>query len=339
VLLLSRTRFEERRRRIQDGDLGALYRSLAAELEPLVGRDPYIPDAKALLSRSGGRCERDDTALEFDPGSPQEHRCPRCGSLYRGELHHRAWIMPYQLWLAERALHAALFHALTGETRYGTLARAILLGYAERYLQYPNVDNVLGPTRLFFSTYLESIWLLQICVATDLMRTAGDDALHAQLADRVIEPSRRIVAEFDEGMSNRQVWNNAALLAAAAAVDDRAAFDERISNRNSGLEAHLSEALLADATWYEGENYHQFAVRGLWYGVTLAEARDAVVSSALVTRFERAFEVLYLTALPDFTMPSRKDSQYAVSLRQWRVATRQTDRTPTGGPRWECGSS
>lgn len=320
MLLLSEARLDERRRLARDSELAALYQSLAGELEPLLGRELYIPDAKALLSRAGGLCESDGSALEFDPWSPHEHRCPRCGAVYRGELRHRAWVMPYQLWLAERAVHSALFFALRGEERHASLARAILEGYAERYLKYPNVDNVLGPTRLFFSTYLESIWLLQICVATDLLRACGVAEVHGNVAERIVEPSRRIIAEFDEGMSNRQVWNNAALLAAAALLGDEAAFEERLLRRGSGLNAHLSGALLKDATWYEGENYHQFALRGLWYGVTLAETRGASLDESLVLRFNRAFEVLYLTALPDFTMPSRKDSQYAVSLRQWRMA-------------------
>lgn len=320
MLLLPDARLEERRRLTRTGELDALYESLAAELQPLLDRDLYFPDEKALLSRRGGRCERDGTTLEFDPWSPHTHRCARCGASYTGTLHHRAWVVPYQLWLAERAVHAALFFALRGEKRHAELARRILEGCAARYLSYPNIDNVLGPTRPFFSTYLESIWLLQICIAIDLLSGAGDDPLRGMVAERLIEPSRSLISEFDEGMSNRQVWNNAALMAAATTLGDERAFDQRLTGRTSSLTGHLETALLSDATWYEGENYHQFALRGLWYGVTIAEGRGAVIAPPLRDRFERAFEVLYLTALPDFTMPSRKDSQYAVSLRQWRMA-------------------
>ncbi len=320
MLLLPDARLAERRQATSDGELGRLYESLSAELEPLIRTELYIPREKAVLSREGGRCADDGSLLEFDPFEPRKHRCPRCGKQYEGELHFRAWIMPYQLWLAERAVHAALFFALRGETRHAQLARRILDGYAEQYHEYPNVDNVLGPSRLFFSTYLESIWLLQICVAADLLRAAGDAAIHGRVADRIIEPSRRLIAEYDEGMSNRQVWNNAAMIAAAASLDDTRAFDERVQGRASSLTGHLSRALLGDATWYEGENYHQFALRGLWYGVTVAETRGLGIDAKLRDRFDRAFETLYLTALPDFTIPSRKDSQYQVSLRQWRVA-------------------
>src|SRR5205085_370218 len=147
------------------GPLRPLATSLAADLRVLLDREIYFPAEKALLSREGGRCARDGTLLAFDPFNRHEHTCPRCGDVYRGELHERFWIYWYQLWLAERAVHAAALYVLGVDERLGSLAAAILDGYAARYLTYANVDNVLGPTRLFFSTYLESIWLLQICVA------------------------------------------------------------------------------------------------------------------------------------------------------------------------------
>jgi len=319
LLLLANEKLDERRRAARTPSaLAPLYDSLASELEPLLGRELFLPREKALLSRAGGRCELDGAVLDFDPWSPHRHRCSLCGALHEGELHYRAWITSYQLWLAERAVHAALFHVLRGDARHAELARDILGAYCERYLEYPNRDNVLGPTRLFFSTYLESIWLLQICVAADLLAHAGDTATAERVRDRIVQPSSLLIAEYDEGLSNRQVWNNAALLASAAIQGDDTTFD-RLMVGGSGLRAHLSHALLYDGTWYEGENYHQFALRGLWYGVVLAESRGHRLPQELHERFQRAFAAPFLSALPDFTMPSRKDSQYAVTLRQWRL--------------------
>lgn len=318
MLLLPDDRLADRRTAIE-GPLAPLFESLRSELEPSLGAEPFVPRDKALLSRAGGRCEIDGATLDFDPRSPYAHHCPWCERTHRGELHHRAWITSYQLWLAERALQAALFNLVRPDARHASFARDVLRAYAGLYLSYPNVDNVLGPTRLFFSTYLESIWLLQICVAADCLRRAGDAATAGLVIDRVVQPSRELIATYDEGLSNRQVWNNAALLAAAAVCDDGAAFEARLGGA-SGLATHLACALLGDGTWYEGENYHQFALRGLWYGVTLAETRGAALDSALAERFHLAFVAPYLSALPDFTLPSRKDSQYAVSLRQWRMA-------------------
>jgi hypothetical protein len=303
---------------IAAGPLAPLAASLASDLDRVLEAELYFPRDKALLSREGGRCARDGTLLEFDPFNRREHRCPRCGEVYSGPLHDRFWIYWYQLWLAERAVHAAVLSSLGAGDAYGIFAARVLDGYAERYVTYPNVDNVLGPTRLFFSTYLESIWLLQICIATDLL-ARRDPALADRMRDRIIEPSRALIAQFDEGGSNRQVWNDVALLAAARSLGDAKAAEEAVY-RASGIASHLSNGLLPDGTWYEGENYHLFAHRGLWYGVTMAELAGLELPPVLIERFDRGFTAPFATALPDFTLPSRRDSQYAISLRQWRIA-------------------
>ena len=308
----------EARRAVTSGPLHALTDSLATDLDQVLARPVYFPRDKALLSRDGGRCPHDGALLDFDPFSPHEHRCPRCGAVYGGELHDRFWIYWYQLWLAERAVHAAALSRVAGLARFERLASDILSGYVERYLSYPNADNVLGPTRLFFSTYLESIWLLQICVATRLLDRALP-SLASRVRDRIIEPSRAIISEYDEGGSNRQVWNDAALLAAAVLLDDHRAAENAVF-AGSGVAGQLTSGILDDGTWYEGENYHLFAHRGLWYGVTLAEAAGLELPAPLLDRFQQGFSTPFLTSLPDFTLPSRRDSQYAISLRQWRIA-------------------
>jgi hypothetical protein len=312
----------DERRRAAAGPLRELADSLAADLEPVLSRGLVIPAEKARMTRRGGRCETDGTLLEFDPFSPQVHRCALCGASFDDDTHYRWWIMGYQLWLAERAVHAALLYALRGDTRHRDFARATLDGYADRYLGYPNRDNVLGPTRVFFSTYLESIWLLQLTVALDLLELSTPDDWHrslgARMRERVIAPSAAVIAEYDEGLSNRQVWNNAALLAASRMLDGR--LSAPALRGPSGLVTHLTSGLLGDGTWYEGENYHLFAHRGLWYGVMIAAAAGVELPPHLIARFDEAFVTPFLTALPDFTFPSRRDSQYRVSLRQWRFA-------------------
>jgi len=306
---------------VAGAELEPLARGLMTELTPVFTRDLYLPREKALLSREGGRCSRDGATLEFDPFSPHKHRCPICGDVYTGVHHDRFWIFWYQLWLAERAVHGALLARLRCEESARMLAIRILERYCDEYLLYANRDNVLGPTRLFFSTYLESIWLLNICIALDLLESnmGSVGALGSEVRERIIEPSAAIIASYDEGASNRQVWNDAALLAANLLLGrpDRAA---RAVFDRSGISYHLERGLLPDGTWYEGENYHLFAHRGLWYGVTMAESAGMSLPRHLLDRFQEAFATPFLTALPDMTLPSRRDSRYKISLRQSRFA-------------------
>jgi hypothetical protein len=318
--LLVDERTLDARRGVARGPLGALASSLRADLEPVLEGKWAIPAGKALLSRTGGRCPSDGTLLAFDPFDAR-HRCERCGEEVFGELHDRFRPYWYHLWLAERSVHAALLGVLLGDARCIATATAILDGYAARYLQYPNRDNVLGPSRPFFSTYLESIWLLQLAAALDLLESAeaGVGALGARVRDTLVAPSAALVASYDEGTSNRQVWNDAAMIAAGTLLGDRAMVDRAVDGP-SGLAALLEHALLPDGSWYEGENYHLFAHRGLWYAVTMAERLGRSLRRDLVARFEEGFAAPFRTLLPDLTHPSRRDSQYAVSVRQPRFA-------------------
>jgi hypothetical protein len=319
MLLLDRQALEARRE-IVAGPLAPLVASLRKDLDPLLAGEIEVPAEKAMLSRDGGRCPRDGAQLAFDPYEPEHHRCPVCGAVLRGERHHLWWIMSRHLWLAERALHAAALWAVTGEAGLARLASAILERYAERYEQYPNRDNVLGPSGPFFSTYLESIWLLQLALSLDLLESSDAPGVASRTVRLdLIAPSLDRISSYDEGDSNRQVWHNAAILAAGQLVDE-SWLVRRAVNGPSGLHAHLEDALLADGTWYEGENYHLFAHRGLWYGVVLAERAGITLPPELADRFAEGFTAPLLTALPDFTFPARRDSRHGVSLRSWRFA-------------------
>jgi hypothetical protein len=313
----------ESRTAIAAGALSPLAKSLAEDLDRfLPDEDFFIPVEKARMTKKGGRCEHDGQFLEFDPLSPRRHRCPACGSSFDAEEHYRWWIMGYQLWLAERAVHAAALGRLTGNERHKHLAGAILDRLADRYLTYPNVDNVLGPGRVFFSTYLESIWTLQLCVALWLYEGGQDEktATGDRVRDRIIEPSSRLVFSFNEGLSNRQVWNCAMMAASGIALGGVPNYIDHALLGSGGLEYLLRNGLLADGSWYEGENYHLFAHRGFWYLVMLAEYSGITIPADLQRRFDAGFVAPLRTALPDFTFPSRRDSQYRASLRQWRIA-------------------
>ena len=105
--------------------------------------------------------------------------------------------------------------ALNQDPSFSARAKSILERYASLYRSYPNRDNVLGPTRLFFSTYLESIWLTQLAVAALMLRSdSAPQPLSLAGFDKMVKESASLIGSFDEGWSNRQVWNNTALIGA-----------------------------------------------------------------------------------------------------------------------------
>ena len=299
-------------------DLAALLAHVRERAAPLLARLPPVPDSKALLSIDGGVCPEDGAGLAFDPWSPTEHRCPRCGKTFSGERHDRHWARYQHLWLAERAAHLATLGALDGNDAAAARATEILRAYARSYWQYPNRDNVLGPSRLFFSTYLESIWIGNYLAAAALLRAGGklDDSAGDDVS-RVADEAANLIGEFDEGFSNRQTWNNAALAAIAGWFEDED-LAKRAIEGPTGLLEHLLRGFGRDGMWYEGENYHLFALRGLLIGAAWARLAgvDIFAEPKLAARVRAALLAPARTALPDFTFPARKDARFGVSLAQ-----------------------
>lgn len=298
-------------------ELSALLRGLMNRARPLIERALPSPPLKALLTADGGMCPDDGGRLEFNPWSSAEHRCSRCGRAYRGERHDRAWAHYQHLWLAERAADLAAVGVLGNRSDAVERANELLQSY-RRYPEYPNRDNVLGPSRLFFSTYLESIWITNYLAAGMLLRDAGqlNDETAAVVA-AVADEAANLIGEFDEGLSNRQTWHNAALASIAVWFEDEELAGRAIES-TSGMLAHLLQGFGPDGMWFEGDNYHLFALRGQLVAMGWARQAgvDLLADPRLASQLAAALRAPALTALPDFTFPARKDSRFGVSLAQ-----------------------
>jgi len=161
TLLLTHAALDARRTACRNpAALGGLAGSLQRELYAAL--DVPVPAGKSRLTRTGGRCPSCTVLLTFDSRQPHSHTCPSCGTMYTDAIHHQWWLMNGHLWTAEQCTRAANLAWLCDDPLAARRADEILATYADRYLAWPNRDNALGPTRPFFSTYLESIWLLHL---------------------------------------------------------------------------------------------------------------------------------------------------------------------------------
>jgi len=304
-----------------DPGLRALDAHLGEDVARVLAHPLYVPEAKALFSRWGQQCHDDGALLAFDPYQPHGQRCSLCGRTWDTEQSHRWWVYWYQLWLAERVWMMAVRAGQGGDAAAETRALETLAALAARYASWPNADNVLGPSRPFFSTYLESVWVLHLAAAAglleDLRVLPGD--LARDLREHLFRPSAAIIADFDEGRSNRQVWNAAALFALGRVLADRGMADTA-ADGPSGILALARNGLGADGFWFEGENYHWFALRGLSWGAEMLRTAGRTVDDAAGSALRAAFLAPALTVQPDFTFPARRDAKYGVSLRQRRMA-------------------
>ncbi|HET9515316.1 MAG TPA: hypothetical protein VFO95_15400, partial [Gemmatimonadales bacterium] len=159
--MLTAESIESRRALIAEhAELQALAQRVRGRVERILEEMPEVPRLKAMLSQDGGVCPEDGSALTYDPWSPSAHRCPACGREWTGQRHDRHWARAQHLWLAERALDLAALAALEQDEAAAARAVELLAAQGQVYQELPNQDNVLGPTHLFFSTYLESMWVI-----------------------------------------------------------------------------------------------------------------------------------------------------------------------------------
>ena len=318
-MLLSESERARRQREIDGStDLQQLTRRLHASLGPVVDASiPAIP-GKARLSRRGGVCPTDKTRLAFDPLSPSRHRCPQCGAVVTGERHDSTWRWWYHLWLSERILHLGLLGTLSNQPLLTSRGLELAREYAAMYPTLPNQDNVLGPTRLFFSTYLESIWLTQLSIGLGFLGQRADLDERLRI---MVRSSADLIREFDEAWSNRQVWNNTALMAAGAWLVDPELFAHGLAGPH-GIRAQLDHGVTSDGLWFEGENYHFFSLRGFQLAAELARTQgidlyaDVTTAGKLRSMYTAPIHTLY----PDLTMPARGDSPFGVTMVQPRFA-------------------
>ena len=314
--MVTNDELDARRELAREGDLRALLDRLRERARPILERMPSVPRVKAMLSREGGICPTCGHQLGFDPWEPERHTCPACGTVATGERHDAHWARHQHLWLAERAAHLALVGTLADDEACLERARALLAPYYDLYPTLPNRDNVLGPSHLFFSTYLESMWVLSYLTAAFVLRERGRlSEAEIDGVNQIADEAAYLIGEFNEGLSNRQTWNAAALTAIAAWFADEELAATAVQSP-TGLLGHLTDGFGADGLWYEGENYHLFAIRGLMLGLRWARTMglDLLANPELAAHFADALMAPSVSALPDLTFPARKDARYGVSL-------------------------
>jgi len=281
-----------------------------ARVDELIARSPAIPLDKGRAFFES--CVIDNSRLVFDPYEPHRHACPKCGRDHTGETFDLAWVRQFQEWFSKRLVEAGILYALLNDERYPRLVRDSLLHFATHYRDYPLANNLLGPTRLFQSTYLEAFWLVDMVAAYDLTRDSPSYSDHDHAAVReLFYESSTLIRSFDEGLSNRQAFNNAGMGAVGFLYQDPELIEHVLAGPH-GFSFHMSQSLLEDGVWYEGENYH-FAT--LDHTLDLAEFalhRDVDLYhgtsdyGSLRPMFDGPLKVM----LPDLTFPSRKDSWF-----------------------------
>lgn len=292
------------------------YEHIKNEVDRMLRKGFKVPKEKGFVFYT--HCKRDGVRLTFDPYK-DENICPKCGMRYTEENFRRARLCYYHHWLSQMAVLGGIVYLISEEDKYAQLVKTILSDYAAYYASYPNNDNELGPTKVFQSTYMESVWLTYLAGAYDMVE-------HCSLFSRqdkegimndLFQCSAQVIRDYDEGRNNRQAFNNSALCAVALISQDKELLQYALEGTH-GFIYHMSESVLEDGMWYEGDNYHFATVPSL---VTIAE----MCLNYGINLYDKTFKGHSLKDLfqaplvslqPDLTFPSRKDSPYQTYICQ-----------------------
>jgi len=172
-------------------------------------------------------------------------------------------------------------YALTGETKYADAAKARLLGYAERYVDYPEHRGVNrnDSAKIFAQRLSEAMWLIPLIAAYDQLHDYLSEAERTTIEDGLIKPAVTLIRnkvpaqEVAERTARNADWRTAdpytgesktlgnwtnfynfATVMAGAVMQDQ----DYIDLAAADLRYNIAVGIGSDGMWGEGAIGYQF---------------------------------------------------------------------------------
>lgn len=256
-------------------------------------------------------CPETGTHLEFHP--PNHNICPDTGKDYQdwpiSDVHYHYM----HDMLSHDAMVLGIAYRMTGKDIYARHAAEILKLYADKYKDYPIVDNYGKQSnwgaRVYSQTLNESIWLIDMTFAYDLVRGSGElsakDRTHIE-NDLLLPSAATVVRGHKEPTDNIQSWINGAEASVGFELGKKALIDEAIDGP-LGFRYQMKN-YVHEGFWIEGSwGYQFYAMHPLTYTAEIAKHHGMDLwkqEPALATMFLSPLGVV----LPDGNLPGFNDS-------------------------------
>ena len=246
--------------------------------------------------------------------------------------------------LSHRAAALGMAYALTGDEKYARLAREILLGYAQRYQDYPRHGgfNKNDSSKITVQRLSEAMWLIPQLEAYDyllsgkvlsdddkkliesgLIRSAIEEIRRQQPAQEAANrsqknPDWRTITPPAAQQGNYSNWLNfysTATIMAGAVLDDKNMMDLAAADLRTAIATGIGD----DGMWGEGAiGYQLFAMGAMVPGMETAAHNGYDLWNSSNGRFKMLFDSPLRYAYPDGTLPGINDSGRA-SLGTWQT--------------------
>jgi hypothetical protein len=244
------------------------------------------------------QCDECEIALKTIDAT--HHQCPKCGKIYSGHPYDDVIFSQQHSRNLQRMLTAAWAYAISEERRFAEYAAQVLLGYAERYEDYPYHTASLETVsswgqkaggHLFEQTLTEASCLAtSIGPAYDLIHDSGvlSVAEHNKIRQGLLLPMLNNIDKNKAGKSNWQTWHNAAMLWGGALVHEPEWVAKAIEDEDNGFYKQMDISVSKEGMWYENSwGYHFYTLSAL---VNMAEiARHLGIDLWSDKRLKRMF--------------------------------------------------
>ncbi len=256
-------------------------------------------------------CPDTGTELQFHP--PNHNICPDTVKDYEdwpiSDVHYH---FMHDM-LSHDAKILGIAYQMTGKPIYAQHAAEILKLYADKYKAYPLIDNHGEQSnwgaRIYSQTLNESIWLIDMTFAYDLVRGSGaltaSDRQHIE-QDLLLPSAATVVRGHKEPTLNIQSWINGAQAAVGFELGNKALIDEAIDGP-LGFRYQMKN-YVHEGFWLEGSwGYQFYAMRPLTYMAEMAKRYGIDL-----WKQEPALASMYLSplgvVLPNGELPAFNDS-------------------------------
>ncbi len=264
-------------------------------------------------------CEMGLTTLDAT-----HHQCPKCKKVYSGPPYDDVLFKDTHNRNFRRALEAAWGYALTGDAAMAGFTKRVLLGYAERYLQYPyhnnrqRADGVDGGHISEQTLGEASLTATCIAPAYDLVYDTLTAEEHAAVADGLLRPLLENLDRHKAGKSNWQSWHNAAMITGGMLLGDAAWIRKALDSPQHGFAFQMKASVTAEGMWYENSwGYHFYTLTALVH--TAEAARRLGIDLWRNPRFARMFTLPAQYILPGGKLPRFGDDVNTSAVRAFEM--------------------